>query len=310
MVQILQSSTSKSAPNPQHFHGFGFRIALTRRHGANFVDVLRSRSFAPPCFSDLYLCEPSKPRTYGKTQHFAQFLPAKISYVSHLRCKTSLCCPTSMLQDLAATFSISKLPLINRLHKQRARPRTFQHVSTHVATQPRPWLLANTVLFCCCNAIYLWRHICWDVLYLFLFSVSLYVWAPIYIHIVNDSLPGFDIQQLSYMMHSLSADVCCTICCIWSFVYIYTFVYDWLTLQKFVCYYLLLIWRVSTPLSKGFLVSSNVVKRDASTQLLHFEWSPPWHHIISYYDVFVTNSDILCAKIWRGREGEDNSDEI
>ena len=31
-----------------------------------------------------------------------------------------------------------------------------------------------------------------------------------------------------------------------------------------------------------------------------------------YYYIFVTNSDILCAKIWRGREGEDNSnsDEI
>ena len=29
-----------------------------------------------------------------------------------------------------------------------------------------------------------------------------------------------------------------------------------------------------------------------------------------YYYTFVTNSDILCAKIWRGREGEDNSDEI
>ena len=37
-----------------------------------------------------YLCEPSKPRNYGKTQHFAQFLPAKISHVSRLRCKTSL----------------------------------------------------------------------------------------------------------------------------------------------------------------------------------------------------------------------------
>ena len=32
--------------------------------------------------------------------------------------------------------------------------------------------------------------------------------------------------------------------------------------------------------------------------------------VTSYYYIFVTNSDILCAKIWRGREGEDNSDEI
>ena len=32
--------------------------------------------------------------------------------------------------------------------------------------------------------------------------------------------------------------------------------------------------------------------------------------VTSYWNIFVTNSDILCAKIWRGREGEDNSDEI
>ena len=29
--------------------------------------------------------------------------------------------------------------------------------------------------------------------------------------------------------------------------------------------------------------------------------------VTSYYYIFVPNSDILCAKIWRGREGEDNS---
>ena len=29
---------------------------------------------------------------------------------------------------------------------------------------------------------------------------------------------------------------------------------------------------------------------------------PPWYHIISYYDILVTNSDILCAKIWRGEK--------
>ena len=30
----------------------------------------------------------------------------------------------------------------------------------------------------------------------------------------------------------------------------------------------------------------------------------------SYWNIFVVNPDILCAKIWRGREGEDNSDEV
>ena len=32
--------------------------------------------------------------------------------------------------------------------------------------------------------------------------------------------------------------------------------------------------------------------------------------VTSYWHIFVTNPDILCAKIWRGREGEDNSAEI
>ena len=54
VVQILRSSTSKSAPNPSSFNDFDFQIALARRRGANFVDILGNRSFAPPRFSDLY----------------------------------------------------------------------------------------------------------------------------------------------------------------------------------------------------------------------------------------------------------------
>ena len=110
VVQILRSSTSKSAPTPPVFNDFDFRIALARRRGGNFVDILGSRPFATPVFRT-YLCEPSKRQNYGKTQHFAQFLPAKISQVSHPRCQTSL------LRDLPATFSIvgSKLELLNFL---------------------------------------------------------------------------------------------------------------------------------------------------------------------------------------------------
>ena len=39
VVQILRSSTSKSAPNLSVFNDFDFRIVLARRRGANFVDV-------------------------------------------------------------------------------------------------------------------------------------------------------------------------------------------------------------------------------------------------------------------------------
>ena len=76
-------STSKSAPNPRCFNDFDFQIALARRRGANFVDILDSRSFATPVFRT-YLCELSKRQNYGKTQHFAQFLPAKTSLLSNI----------------------------------------------------------------------------------------------------------------------------------------------------------------------------------------------------------------------------------
>ena len=55
VVQILRSSTSKSAPTPPVFNDFDFQIALARRRGANFADILGTRSSAPPRFSDLPL---------------------------------------------------------------------------------------------------------------------------------------------------------------------------------------------------------------------------------------------------------------
>ena len=39
VVQILGSSTSKSAPNPRYFNDFDFQIALARRRGANFAKL-------------------------------------------------------------------------------------------------------------------------------------------------------------------------------------------------------------------------------------------------------------------------------
>ena len=83
VVQILSMSTSKSAPGLPVFNDFDFQIALARRRGAKFVDVLGSRSSATTVFRT-YLCEPSKPRNYGKTQRFAQFLPAKTSMCENI----------------------------------------------------------------------------------------------------------------------------------------------------------------------------------------------------------------------------------
>ena len=50
VVQILRSSTSKSAPNLSVFNDFDFRIALARRRGANFVDVNFQKCSEPTVF--------------------------------------------------------------------------------------------------------------------------------------------------------------------------------------------------------------------------------------------------------------------
>ena len=103
---------------------FFAEIALARRRGANmckffwaqlpkvlrhrqFLTILTSKSLSragvvqilstswaadpprPPVLRS-WLSQPAKPQNYGKTQHFAQFLTAKIIHVSHLCCKTSL----------------------------------------------------------------------------------------------------------------------------------------------------------------------------------------------------------------------------
>ena len=114
VAQIWRSSTSKSAPGMPRFNDFDFQIALARRRGANFVDISGSRSFATPAFGTCF-CEPSKPRNYGKTQHFAQFLPAKISHVSHLCCKTSLLSNIDAARPTGNFQYSRKLELLNFL---------------------------------------------------------------------------------------------------------------------------------------------------------------------------------------------------
>ena len=84
VVQILSSSTCKSAPGMPVFNDFDFQIALARRRGANFVDILGSRSSATPAFRT-YLSESSKPRNCGKTQHFAQSKTSLLSNIETAR---------------------------------------------------------------------------------------------------------------------------------------------------------------------------------------------------------------------------------
>ena len=52
VVQILVTSTSKSALTPSVFNDFDFQTVLERRRGANFGDFNFQKSSAPSVFSD------------------------------------------------------------------------------------------------------------------------------------------------------------------------------------------------------------------------------------------------------------------
>ena len=93
VVQILATSTSKSRPRLSVFNDSDFRIALARRRGANFAASSAADPPHPPVLRS-WLSQPAKPQNYGKTRHFAHFLPAKSS------------CLTSLLHHICAITSL------------------------------------------------------------------------------------------------------------------------------------------------------------------------------------------------------------
>ena len=82
-----------SEPNLSIFNDFDFQIVLARRRGANFAASSAADPPHPPVLSS-WLSQPAKPQNYGKTQHFAHFLPAKSS------------CLTSLLFHICAITSL------------------------------------------------------------------------------------------------------------------------------------------------------------------------------------------------------------
>ena len=63
VVQILATSTSKSAPTPSVFNDFDFQMVLARRRGANFVTSWATNPPHPPVLRT-WLFEPAKPQNY------------------------------------------------------------------------------------------------------------------------------------------------------------------------------------------------------------------------------------------------------
>ena len=131
-MQILATSTSKSAPTPSVLNDFDFQIALSRRRGANFADFIFQRCSEPLSFNDFNLQIALAPR---RGPHLEQpilrarpFLGAdfpsqrshktmekhsvsRTSYppnphVSHLCCITSARSHLLIDRSSAATFSI------------------------------------------------------------------------------------------------------------------------------------------------------------------------------------------------------------
>ena len=83
----------KNAPNLLVFSDFDFQIVRAHRWGANFVTSWATDPPHPLVLRS-WLFEPAKPQNYGKTQHFAHFLPAKSS------------CLTSLLYHICAITSL------------------------------------------------------------------------------------------------------------------------------------------------------------------------------------------------------------
>ena len=88
VVQILSRSTSKSAPGLRVLNDFDFQIALARRRGANFVEILGTRSSAPPRFSDLPLRTFEATKLRKNTAFRAIPTRQNISAVKHRCCKS------------------------------------------------------------------------------------------------------------------------------------------------------------------------------------------------------------------------------
>ena len=128
VVPILRSSTSKSSPSMPAFDDFDFQIAFAPQHGANLAQlpkVVRTHGVSMILISksvsrrsvckfwrrlwqpvlraaSLFGADFASPRTFKTMENIAfRAIPARQS----LCAVRHLCRRTSMLQDLAATFS-------------------------------------------------------------------------------------------------------------------------------------------------------------------------------------------------------------
>ena len=160
VVQILQNSTSKkSAPKPSSFNDFDFKKRSEPASFWRFWLPNRSRAQAWCKFcqhlgqpilrtTSLFGADFARPlshETMEKTQHFAQFLPAKISHVSHLRCKTTLLSNIDAARP-SGNFQYSrKLELPNFLDKNIL----FIYVLQYVYANTEIWHIDKCPPFVC-----------------------------------------------------------------------------------------------------------------------------------------------------------------
>ena len=112
---MVQSSTSKSAPTPAIFYDFDFEIAFAR-----VVQILSASWAADPPQLPFFGADFASPRSHetmekhniSRNSYPPKSLMSRISAVKHL------CCQTSTLQDLAATFNfnvVGKVRFLNFL---------------------------------------------------------------------------------------------------------------------------------------------------------------------------------------------------
>ena len=190
VVQTFGNSTSTNAPKPSSFNDFDFPIALARRRGAKFGDIVGSQSSAPARFWELTLCEPSKPQTMQKQIILHNSYPP--SDTSALYCSSSI--PFSLLTGLGRHPSISsEIRFLNFVWlstppKRRTRkPPHPQAINTLTFPSSFCLFLCNYVfLFCSFLFSVLFSPLDGSILFsgflfptLFLFSISLLSFSSI-----------------------------------------------------------------------------------------------------------------------------------
>ena len=108
VVQILPTSTSKSAPTPSVFNDFDFQIVLARRRGANFGDFNFQKCSEPLSFLRFWL--PNRAGAQAWCKFWRLQLPKVLRTSQFLTILTSKSCWRAGVVQILATSTSKSAP--------------------------------------------------------------------------------------------------------------------------------------------------------------------------------------------------------